>query len=300
MPAHGAAPWPLEPPGGPVRLSFLTDTNVLADTLNLLEQAGVPQPGIGIFRKAVERYLAGAWEFDFARFPSPIDGYYDFASADGALAALPHPLCETVHAYDFNCFDVAIVVAEGNLRTGVGPDQVCDPFLVPHIDASNHFMVLPVSTARQAFPLLYQDWYREFTEGAFSDPDRRIALTAALCRFHLLPPATSETNLQSAVQELLRLEWRKEALVFPKDFELVLCHEVAYPLGRIATAHAGLLFARRGGYTFLEKAGGRGPFVRLDFNQRRDLILWLAGMFRGAGRLGYTHHFVTFNDSSED
>jgi hypothetical protein len=37
----------------------------------------------------------------------------------------------------------------------------------------------------------------------------------------------------------------------------------------------------------------------LDFSDRGDLHKWLARTFTGeeARRLGYTHHFVTYNDT---
>ena len=63
------------------------------------------------------------------------------------------------------------------------------------------------------------------------------------------------------------------------------------------TAHAGLLFPREHGFTYIEKAGGSGPFVRLDFDERGALLTWFSGMFRGAERLGYTHHFATFDNT---
>jgi len=76
-----------------------------------------------------------------------------------------------------------------------------------------------------------------------------------------------------------------------------LCHEVNFPKRWFVTVHAGLLFPRERGYTYIEKSGGSGPFVRLDFDDRAAMLTWLAGMFRGAEKLGYTHHFATFNDT---
>jgi len=97
--------------------------------------------------------------------------------------------------------------------------------------------------------------------------------------------------------DALLATWRRHDLKFPPRFEVVLCHEVNFPLRTCVTAHAGLLFPRKHGYTYIEKSGGSGPFVRLDFEDRADLLTWLAGMFRGAEKFGYTHHFATFNDT---
>jgi hypothetical protein len=96
--------------------------------------------------------------------------------------------------------------------------------------------------------------------------------------------------------EALRASWARQSMSFPERFEVVQCHEVNFPQRWFVTAHAGLLFPRERGYTYIEKAGGSGPFVRLDFADRAMLLTWFGGMFRGAERLGYTHHFATFND----
>jgi hypothetical protein len=42
------------------------------------------------------------------------------------------------------------------------------------------------------------------------------------------------------------------------------------------TVHAGLLFYHHDGFTYIEKNGGIGPFVRLDFSSKRDLLTWLS------------------------
>jgi len=96
--------------------------------------------------------------------------------------------------------------------------------------------------------------------------------------------------------EALKASWTRQGMSFPQRFEVVLCHEVSLPQRWFVTSHAGLLFPRERGYTYIEKAGGSGPFVRLDFADRGALLTWFSATFRGAERLGYTHHFATFND----
>jgi len=147
--------------------------------------------------------------------------------------------------------------------------------------------------------LAYQPWYREATEDALPKSmfDARISLTAALFRCHVLPQSTTEAGLACGVMESLKAGWSRQRMSFPKRFEVVLCHEVNLPGRWIVTAHAGLVFPRQRGYTYIEKGGGSGPFVRLDFDDRTVLLTWLGGMFRGAEKLGYTHHFATFNDT---
>jgi len=289
---------PLLSRAGTVRVSFLDDNTVLRNTLEILKSSGCTQEASVGFRRAVERYHADSFDFDFSKFPPCRDGFYSFESASRLAAALPRQLCEIQHAYELNCFDTAIGLAADRLRTAVQPDEIFGPILVSHTTTNGAFMILPAATARDAFALAYPAWYRELTEGVFpkSRSDARVALTAALFRCYVLPLATTEQRLREDLFETLRVSWRRHGIQFPRKFEVVLCHEVHFPERRFATSHAGLLFPREKGYTYIEKAGGRGPFVRLDIEGRADLLTWLAEMFR-SDKFGYTHHVATFNDT---
>jgi hypothetical protein len=283
----------------PVRISFLTESASTQDTLQVLRDAGCKEDGLNVFRQAVNRYSSTSFEFDFSKFPAARDGFYSFASASNLVAALPHPLCDTQHAYEFNCFDTVIAIAGEFLHTSVRPDDALGPFLVPHTPTNGSFLIVPRTTARDAFTLAYPDWYRDATEAAFPEAQRnaRITTTAALFSCYLLPQSAAEGAVRDSVLTALRSSWKRQNLKFPTKFEVVLCHEVSLPQRFLVTAHAGLLLPRERGYTYIEKPGGKGPFVRLDFIERADLLTWFAAMFKGAERLGYTHHFVTFNDA---
>jgi hypothetical protein len=215
---------------------------------------------------------------------------------------LPHQLCDTPHAYEFNCFDAVIALGNGFLQVKRRPDDVLAPFLVPYTPTNGSFMILPRATARDAFTLAYPAWYRDVTEQVLptSMQDARISLTAVLFRCYVLPQSTTDAAAREAVMAVLRANWLVEEIKFPKNFELVLCHEINLPQHWFATAHAGLLFPRQRGFTYIEKAGGSGPFLRLDLDDKRDLLTWYAGMFKGAEKLGYTHHFATFNDAKSE
>ena len=284
--------------GAPVRISFLAEPAALQETVTVLQSGGCESESLDIFRRAVERYTSSPFDYDLSRFPKPRDGFYSFKSASVLVAALPQPLCETLHAYEFNCFDTVIALAGDSLRTRIRPDDLASPFWVPYTRTNGSFTILPRATAREAFELAYPEWYRTATSKSLpkSRDELRIALTAALFRCHLLPQSTTETGLKSAVMAALHTSWERDKMVFPGRCEMVLCHQVSLPQRWFVTVHAGLLISRKDGFTYVEKAGGSGPFVRLDFEERADLLVWLGGMFRGAERLGYTHHFATLND----
>lgn len=290
----------LPPPlaAGTVRVAFLTEAAPLRDTLDLLRRSGCSPDGVSAFQRAVGRYAASELNLDLKRFPPAHDGFYSFGSASNLVAALPHPLCDTDHPYEFNCFDTVTALAGRLLRTKTRPDDLVGPFLVPYTPTNGSFTILPKATARDAFTQAYPAWYREVTETALPEAVReaRISLTAALFRCHLLPQSTTEESLSARVLDALRGSWRQQELRFPSRFQVVLCHEVMLPQRWFVTAHAGLLFPRHHGWTYLEKSGGSGPFVRLDLEDRAELLVWLAAIFRGGERLGYTHHLATFGD----
>ena len=164
---------------GTVRVSFLSDQQVLRKTLEILRGSDCTQNAINGFQRAVERYNAKPFEFDSAKFPPCRDGFYSFESASRLVAALPRQqLCETPHAYELNCFDAVIGLAVDRLWTRLQPDEILGPILVSHTTTNGAFMILPVATARDAFALVYPAWYREVTEGAFpkSMHDARIQM----------------------------------------------------------------------------------------------------------------------------
>ena len=159
---------------------------------------------------------------------------------------------------------------------------------------------MPATTVESAFTNAYPDWYLQATHDAV--PKRlaefRTILTTGLFRCLELPANTDERQLDKSVLKTLQDGWKQMGLVFPKKMQVVLCNQVNVPKRFLVSVHAGVLFSRQRGFTYLEKAGGSGPFVRLDLQAEKDLVPWLTAIFAGAERQGFTDHFVTFNDSS--
>ncbi len=82
---------------GPVRISLLTDSYALQDTLDLLKESGCPAESVAAFRLAVERYNSTPGP-DLRKFPRARGGFHGFESLTQLLTALPHKLYETRHA----------------------------------------------------------------------------------------------------------------------------------------------------------------------------------------------------------
>lgn len=281
----------------PLRISFLPDV-ALSETAEMLQKHGCQKEAVTILEREVRRYHGTTFNFDFAKFPPAEKGFYTFSNIQHLVTALPHPLWKTEHTYEFNCFDAVILLSNGHLRTALKPDERVGKYVVL-TRSSNDMVFIEVATAEQAFTNKYAPWYRDATERVFPKTlqDERVCLTAALFRRHTLPESVKEEVLAASVLEALRKDWRIQKLAFPENFRLVAIHQVHLPSRAFTTTHAGLLFQRGKGYVYLEKAGGSGPFVRLDFEDRTDLLVWLAAALKGLEH-EHTHVFATFNDAS--
>jgi len=282
---------------GPVRISFLRDA-ALSETAQTLRKHRCNQEAVSSFERTVWRYYGSAFEFDFGKFPPANEGFYTFSNIQSLVIALPHPLWKTEHAYEFNCFDAVILLAKDHLRTALKPDERVGKFTVLS-RTTNDLVFIEVATAAEAFTNKYPGWYRDATDQIFPPllRDARVCLTATFFRHHTFPESVNEASLAGSVLETVRKDCRLQKLGFPKRFELVLEHQVDFPSHAFATTHAGLLFRSDNGYMYLEKAGGSGPFVRLDFKNRADLLIWLAAGFKGLEH-EHTHVVATFNDTT--
>jgi hypothetical protein len=282
---------------GTIRLSYLNDEAALRETVGILTNNGCAEESGSIFRRVVERYYAVGFDLDLSRFPERQNGFYSFPTMLELVEALPHKLSETKHVWDFNCFETVIMLAAGKLQIGLRPDENFGPFVVTTMMTNGEESVTFAATARDAFMQIYKPWYLEATESIIprSMQDARICLTAALFRWQLLPMATSEATLDAEAVAALRADWRRENLKFPQQFEIVLVHNADLQAHTICTFHAGLLLHRKTGFTYLEKAGGSGPFARLDFDDRSELLQWLSAFDKGEHR--YSHLIATFNDA---
>ena len=286
-------------PAAEVKISFLEDESVLADTQRLLMRAGCSSEATNILRQTVSNYFASGFVLDRTRFPEKHDGVHRFPDMKALVQALPHVLWNTQHAYEWNCFDTVISLTTPALRTTLPPDQMAGLFLAPSMPATNSFSIRPVATARDAVSVTYPDWYRQAASGQWSGvgSDQWIGITAALFQSSVLPFSTEDHAVSRKTHEALLASWRRSGLAFPTNVQVVLCHQVSLANRFLVTAHAALLIRDGERMSYLSKEGGSGPFVRIDFSDERDLKVWLTAMFKGAGSLGYTHHFVTWNDS---
>ena len=279
----------------PVRLSFLNNDTALKETLLFLKTAGCKNEALAAFQKEVEHYYSTPLKLDLSRFPQQQNGYYTFQSMTQLVATLPERLWEIPHPFELNCFDTAIVISEGKFCSSRSPDDHSGVFLPAGIIPNGEAVYFQATTAREAFNLSYPQYYLDASAGYIppSIANARINLTAALYCFHMLPSMTNEQDVDKQVMSVLRSSWNEQGISFPPNFELVLCHQIKVANHLIFTSHAALLFPAKNRYTYIEKDGGQGPFVRLDFSNRTDLMKWLASHFIKGG---CDYAFATFND----
>lgn len=158
------------------------------------------------------------------------------------------------------------------------------------------FLGLAEATARDAFNDSYPPQYRDEVTNLFpaSLLNDRILLTAGLSGAYVLPKSTTEQQVGKNLLAVIQQAWRQQGIRFPKQFQIVLCHDLYFPRLTVVSTHAGLLFKEKTGYCYLEKMSFNGPFLRLDLHDKKQLNLFLADRCKGST---YTHHFVTFNDT---
>ncbi len=209
---------------------------------------------------------------------------------------IPHRLWNIPHVFEFNFFDTVILLADGQLRTGLHPDDHPGEFLAGVTTTNDYTFYTRATTAREAFDFSYPAWYRDASDGyiPLSMTDTRICLTAAFYYFHRLSPSTTDQDVGNQVMNVLHASWKNQDIKFPSRFQIVLCHQVGLANHSFVTSHAGILFPVGKGYIYIEKSGASGPFVRLDFGDRTDLMAWLTWNF---DKTMGDRFFVTFNDS---
>lgn len=283
-----------------VQISFLSTHNLLRQTTSTLISIGMKPEVVSAFDMAVRDYnLNGS--------PPPIEnarhdsqGTYHFASMDALLQALTNKLSETAHPFSLNCFDGVILLTADLFACPAKVKAPSGPYLVPRTKVNSP----PISVAasiQDAFSMLYPDDYIRESRMAMTivDEDLRKALTVAFFSSYALPLTIEAGEISDTVMQTLRTKWDRMGVRFPKALSIVLCHNVQFSSRYFVTSHAGLLVElSKDHYMYIEKAGGRGPFVRLDLRTTTDLESWLAGKFSESEELGYDYNYVTFNNNS--
>ncbi len=288
----------------PIKISFLDSEIALKETTDFLTLKGCDSNSVGLFKTVVNWNNESPLGFDLEKFPKKENGFYSFQSVSNLVGALTQPLIKAAHPYQLNCFDNVVLLAGNLMQTGLQPDELSGPFLVP-VPNTNSFGSLAIEeTARDAFNTVYPSWHIEASKAVFREnrQNKRICLTAVFDSYCILPRSVTKNDLGSSLLKVLQTNWKRQRIIFPTNMEIVICHSATlndksapFASSFANATHAGLLFQDHDRYVYLEKDGVSGPYVRLDFTNKKDLLPWLRSVIEST--TGESNHlFATFND----
>jgi uncharacterized protein DUF4300 len=265
----------------PIKISFLDNEDAIKQTTEFLLAKGCDQESVRSFRRVIDWYNSTPTDLDLKKFPQRENGFYSFQSVSNLVEALPHPLIYTRHQYELNCFDTMILLAGNLIQTKLQPDEIAGPFLVP-ATKTNHVMMTEVAaTPRDAFNEIWPSFWLEATKNAFSETmqNKRICLTTAFDSYYYLPLSTTKENFGDRLLQMLRSRWKQQEVKFPKNIKIVICYnamlDAPQNIANALSSHVGLLFQNREQYVFIEKLGVSAPYVQIDFNSKKDILVWL-------------------------
>ena len=284
----------------PVRVSFLDSEPVLRDTVRLLRAAGCDANNLERFARAVREYNSSPCPVDRSRFPPATNGLHSFASPADFVAALPGHFSQIDRPFGMNCMLTVALIAGSQMTVRPDARSLPGPFLAAATRVDGQPWLAPVVSLDDAWAVTYHtEYFASVTNIVGADfSERHGPLVASIHSFHALPVATNEKQLPLNLMAALSNDWARVGLTFPKGLKLVLLHRATLVFPAAVTDHAGLLVPRDCGVTYLEKAGGRGPFIRMDLVREDDVSLYhRATLQRWPDNL-YSHSFVTLNGES--
>ena len=257
--------------GEEIRISFLDTPAARSNAISFLSSQGCSTSGLSAVAKAIEHYYSTSNTFDTSHFPPRINDGYTFSSTRQLVDALPYHPARTPHAYEMNCFDFVTLLLEDNLETHLLPDQCAAIFLAPYSSDGTEIGCEPMPTPRYAFMTSYPDSYREFIASMTGRPysDKRISLTATIDSCTPFPRSLrqSQDDLALIATSLLHGTWLGQQFSIPTNSPLILIHEAYLNAGFMHTTHAGLLYHSGRRYSYFQKCGGAGPFMRMELEE---------------------------------
>ena len=282
----------------PVKISFLDSGDALKQTADFLTTKGCDSNSINLFRTVVHWNNESPLGFNLKKFPKSENGFYSFQSVSNLAKALTQPLIYANHPYQLNCFDFVILLTADSMKIEHQADDLTGPFLPPvNMTNKDDVAMGAAATPRDAYNESYPSWHIEASKAVFDESrqNKRMCLTAAFNAFQILPISTTRENLENTLLNTLQEGWKRQGIAFPTNMEIVLFHSVILNEHNSLTSHAGLLFQNHGQYIYLEKAGPSGPYVRLDFSNKKELLSWFKVAIKPVADKG-NFLCATFND----
>lgn len=257
-----------------LQISFLNDPISRANLANLLKESGCQESSIEGFKKAVRHYYKLPLSVDLSAFPPPKNGVYLFRSGETFASALPESLFATQHPFEINCLDTALLLSCAHISASLVTNTPESHFFVEvNCGGDNRPQAYPVISPQNAFEIRYPPWYTNMVTTVTGCPFSRehISLMSCFSEFHMNFQDFSSERTGHSLLQVLRYRWNQQGVVFSERVQLVLLHRLDVENKRFFTSHVGLLFQNGSGYTYIEKSGGQGPFLRIDLQTPKDL-----------------------------
>ncbi len=279
---------------GPIRASFLNTDAAREDTFRILTEAGCDTNNLAALRKAILHYYRTPLALDTSSFPSNRDGFYEFASIGDFVSALgTNQLSFLNHDFELNCFDTALLLAGPKMRTTADLAAHNGPYLAVQVTTNYNEWLMPVASLADVYTTAYPAWYEIFMskQFGFEFSEKHKTLMAACYQYQALPLGVSSSTVAAETQDALRRHWKRCGIQFPANPALVLLHRASTNYHLVVTDHMGVLLERPDGYLYLEKTGGKGPFLRIDGQDPADL----AAYFSTGTWPDYPFNFMSIN-----
>jgi hypothetical protein len=286
VPGAGAAP---------VRVSFLDDETAREETLHAFAEAGCVPDNLHALRKAILHYYQTPLALDPAAFPSPRNGFYEFASIGDFVSTLgTNQLSFIDHAFELNCFNTALLLVEPEMRVTADLQARNGPFLAVQVTTNYNEWLEPVASLGDVYAIAHPPRVEPFMKkiAGIGYSEKHKTLEAALYQYQTLPLGTSADTISVETHEALRRHWKRCGIQFPAKISLVMLHRASKNYHLVVTDHMGVLLQRKDGYLYFEKTGGRGPFLRIDAQDPADIVAY----FSTGTWPDYPFNFMTVND----
>ncbi len=123
-------------------------------------------------------------------------------------------------------------------------------------------------------------------------PEKHKTLEATFYQYQTLPLGTTSETVAAATRSALQRHWNRCGIRFPNHVSLVMLHRARADYHLAVTDHFGVLVEQKAGYIYLEKTGGRGPFLRIDVHDPADI----AAYFSTVTWPDYPFNYLSAND----
>lgn len=279
----------------PVRVSFLDTDAAREDTLRILADAGCVPENLAALQSAIIHYYRTPLALDTSAFPPASDGFYEFASIGDFVAALgTHSLSYLDHAFEMNCADAALLLAGPDMGLTADLHTRGDPFFAIQIHPGGHEGLIPVPSLGEVYATAHPPGKPPFMAKTlgFEFSEKHRTLEAVFYQYQALPFDTVANTISNETRAALRRHWKRCGIRFPDPVALVMLHRASTLFHLVVTDHLGVQVKREAGFLYLEKTGGRGPFLRIDIQDPADLAAYFSTMTWP----DYPFNFMSVND----